>query len=293
MNETRRTGRNGNRTYVVRGILLALLCVIAALPVHSSAATPLDEVAVPRRSADQLGIGRGDIFEVSSDPAMARPVRVRVAEIWDPPEHPADVARRDLVIQFHLPDLEQILDRRDLADRIVVRLKDPRSAEHVRDDLNGMGQGYQAYTATELAQQTSRSFVVISRFHRAIAFITLLASGIFLVTLTSLKFTELRREIGALRLLGVGFGTILLTVLTLTVVVAVAGTAIGIGAGAVFVQEINRYYQPLFATHLRFALLTATTIWVVSIASLLLGIGAGLGVGLHLIRKQPLDLVGR
>ncbi len=279
---------------VARRIALLLLLVgIMILPALSGEAPLLDAVAVPRRTAEQLGVATGDILEVSPDPAMVHPTRVRVAVIWDPPEHPAEIARRDLVVQFHLPFLEKILGRQDLVDRIVIRLKDPTRATQVRDELNKMGRGYEAYTAAELAQQTSRSFIVISRFHRAIALITLLASGIFLVTLMSLKFTEIRREIGALRLVGVGRGTILLAVLGLATVVALAGTVVGLGVGTVLVRLINLHYQPLFATHLRFALLTPTTIWIVTVASLLLGIGAGMLVGLRLVRKAPLDLVGR
>jgi putative ABC transport system permease protein len=224
---------------------------------------------------------------------MAHPRRVRVAVVWDPPEHPTDVARDDVEIQFHLPALEALLDRNDIADRIIVRVKDPGLAEQVRDELNGVGRGYEAYTAVDLARQTSRSFVVISRFHRAIALITLLASGIFLITFMSLKLTELRREIGALRLLGVGRRTILLTVLGVGAVVAVVGTAIGVGVGVVLVASINRYYQPLFGTQLRFAFITPGTLQVVTLAGVLVGIGAAVAVGYRLIRAHPLDQVGR
>ncbi len=276
-----------------RLIAFSLLCVIATLPEFSHAAPSLDAVALPRRSAAQLGVALGDILEVSPDPAMVRLRRVRVAVVWDPPEHPADVVRRDLVIQFHLPTLEALLDRHDVVDRVIVRIANSARAEQVRDELNGIGRGYEAYTAAELARQTSRSFVVISQFHRAIALITMLASGIFLVTLMSLKLTELRREIGALRLLGVGRRTILLTVLGLGAVVAVVGTVIGVGMGAVLVAGINRYYQLLFAAQLRFAFITPGTLQVVALAGVLVGIGAAMVVGVRLVRGHPLDQVGR
>jgi putative ABC transport system permease protein len=276
-----------------RLIAVSLLCVVATLPDFSHAAPSLDAVALPRRSAAQLGVTLGDLLEVSPDPGMVRPQRVRVAVVWDPPEHPADVVRGDLVIQFHLSTLEALLDRHDLVDRVVVRVAQSARAEEVRDELNGIGRGYEAYTAADLARQTSRAFVVISQFHRAIALITMLASGIFLVTLMSLKLTELRREIGALRLLGVGRRTILLTVLGLGVVVAIAGTVIGVGLGAVLVVGINKYYQPLFATHLRFAFITAGTLQVVALAGVLVGIGVAMVVGVRLVRGHPLDQVGR
>ncbi len=267
--------------------------MISTFPGFSHAGSALEDVALPRRSAEQLGLVPGDIVEVSPDPLMAQARRVRVAVVWDPPEHPTDVARRDVEIQFHLPALEALLDRHDIVDRIIVRIKDPGSAEQVRDELNGVGRGYEAYTAADLARQTSRSFVVISRFHRAIALITLLASGIFLVTLMSLKLTELRREIGALRVLGVSRRTILLTVFGLAAVVAGVGTVAGVGVGAVLVRGINLYYQPRFATQLLFAFITPATLQTVALAGMLLGIGVAIAVGLRLVRERPLDQLGR
>ncbi len=279
---------------VARHLLaFVVLSLLVSTPGGSQAASSLDEVAIPRRTAELLGISPGDILEVSSDPLMTAPHRVRVAVVWDPPEHPADVARRDLVIRFHLPVLEALLDRPDVVDRIVVRLKDSTQARKVRDDLNGSGRGYEAYTAADLAQQTSRTFVVISRFHRAIALITLLASGIFLVTIMTLKLTEIRREIGVLRLLGIGNRTITLAVVGMAAVVAAAGTVIGIGLGAVLVRAINAYYQPVFETTLRFAIITPGALQLIAVLAMLLGVGAGLAVSRRLLRRRPLDQVGR
>ncbi len=274
-------------------LVLATGCLLGAASDPSRAGGSIEDVAIPPRSAAQLGLHVGDLLEVSLDPLMRHPRRVRVAVIWDPLEHPADVARRDLAIRFHLPTLETLLGRHDVVDRIIVRLKDPVSAMQVRDELNGIGRGYHAYTATELAHLTSRAFVVISRFHRAIGLITVVASGIFLVTILTLKLTETRREIGALRLMGIGQRTILLTVVGLATATAVIGTAVGIGLGALLVRGINLYYQPRFATHLRFAFMSTTTIRQVVALAILLGVGAGFAVGLRLIRQHPLEQVGR
>ncbi len=279
---------------MVRPLLtLALVVFSLVSPAGSGAGFSFDEVAIPRRSAEQLGIHPGEILEVSPDPSMRAAHQVRVAVVWEPHEHPADVARRDLVIRFHLPTLEALLGRPDVVDRIVVRLKDPARAQQVRDELNGVGRGYEAYTADDLARVSSRSFVVIGRFHRAIGFITILASGIFLVTIMTLKLTEIRREIGALRLLGIGRRTILLTVVGLATAVAVVGTVVGLGLGAVLVRGINAYYQPRFATHLQFAFITARTVQLVVVVAIVLGVGAGVVVGARLLHRHPLEQVGR
>jgi len=178
-----------------RLILLAVL-VLSLVPTATAGRSPdqpLFEIGLSRRTAERLGLSFGDVIEVSADPSMAQSRRARVTMVWSPPEHPADVARGDLVIRFHLPDLQSLLQQPDTVDRIVVRLLDPTRASWLRDDLNALGRGYDAYTAADLARITSRTFRVITQFHRAIALITLLASGIFLITIMALKFTEMRK----------------------------------------------------------------------------------------------------
>lgn len=276
-------------------VLLAFVvpeCAVAAADASQVSLT-LEEVAVSERTAQRLGLRVSDVIEVGGDPSLSRPRRVRVAAIWSSGEHPADVARGDLLLRFHLPTLESLLDRRDVVDRIVVRLRDAALGPRVRDDLRALAAGYDVYTADELVAHTSRTFVVVSRFHRAIALITVLASGIFLITIMTLKLTEMRREIGALRLLGIGRGTIGLTVAAVAAAVAVMGTVIGAGLGAVLVWGINAYYQPLFGTRLRFAVIVPETLLVAVGFAIVLSLAAGVGVALRLLSRHPLDQVGR
>ncbi len=276
--------------------LLVASLVLVILTLAASAALPdssTEEVAVSRRTARRLGLRVGDVIEVSADPAMANGRRVRVAAIWNSPEHPADVARGDLLVRLHLPALESLLERRDAVDRIVVRLRDANQVERVRDDLRALGSGYDVYTARELTEHTSQTFVVISRFHRAIGLITILASGIFLVTIMTLKLTEMRREIGALRLIGVGQGTIGLTVMLVAAAVAVIGGLVGIGLGVLLVWGINAYYQPLFETTLRFATITPVTVLFAGCLAGVLSLAAAAVVTVRLLRQSALEQVGR
>lgn len=284
------------------GILIFTLLTSAASALQLPA--DLDEVAVSARTGRQLGIMEGDVIEVSAEPfsaavggatanrsAVIR--RVRVAAIWEEAEHPADVARGDLQVRFHLPLLESLLKRTDAVDRIVVRLSDPSDALRVRDDLNALAPGYDAYTADELVRHSSRTFLVISGFHRAIAVITLLAAGIFLVTIMSLKLTEMRREFGALRLIGIGRKTIALAVMLIAAAVSLAGTLIGLGLGAAIAWGINAYYQPLFDTALRFAIVAPRTVLFAGSLAVALGVAAGAAVTYRLLRSSPLEQVGR
>lgn len=330
-------------------LLLLVLTLVCARPVAADGAAvgptaaastdDLPAVAVPERTARRLGVRPGDVIEVSPRPFTEQSVRrrFRVAVVWAPPEHPADVAREDLLLRFHLPDLESLLaaDRTpvpngalardrpappgrppapdrlpppgrnpaqeagdgarpaDVVDRVVVRLRQRQRAEAVARDLDALVPGVDVYTAEEVARHVSRTFVVVSRFHRAIGFVTLLAGAIFLVTIMSLKLTEMRREIGALRLLGVSRATIGLAVLAIAAAVALLGTLVGMGVGAALVAAINAYYRPLFETRLRFGVLVPQTLLAAAALAVVLGVGAGAAVAARLLRRPPLEQVGR
>ncbi len=275
---------------------MKILVILLALIVTITAAPATDNVAVSLRTAQRWGLRVGDVLEIGADPSMAGARRFRVAAIWTSREHPADVARGDPQIRFHLPALEGLLGRRETADRVVVRLREGTSedtATKIRDDLRALGAGFDVYTARELVEHTSQTFVVISRFHRAIGLITILASGIFLVTIMALRLSEMRREIGALRLIGVSRATIGATVMLVAGAVAVAGCLVGIGLGAAMIWAINAYYQPLFGTTLRFAVLEIGTLTFAGGLAMLLSLAAGAAVAVRVLRQPPLEQVGR
>jgi putative ABC transport system permease protein len=277
-------------------VLLVLATVAVGAAGDPPAESPLDDVAISRRTARTLGLGVGDVIEVSADPTMARARRARVAAIWTGAEHPADVARGDAQLRMHLPALEEVLGRRDVVDRVVIRLRegrDPRIAARARDDLRSLGLGFDAYTADDLIERTSQTFVVISRFHRAIGFIAVLAAGIFLVTLMALRLTEMRREIGALRLMGTSRRTIGATIMLVAALVAAAGCGAGALLGAALVWGINAYYQRLFDTTLRFAVLQWPSIAFSGGLAMVLGLAAGAAVAGRVLRRSPLDQVSR
>jgi len=273
-------------------LTVVLVTVIAVAPVWT-AEQVLGEIAISRRTARHLGIRVGDVIEVGRDPAMTETRKVRVAAIVDAPEHPADVARGDLEVRFHLPELETLIDRKDTVDRVVIRLRETSQASSVREALKAFGSGVDVYTADELAGHSSRTFVVVSRFHRAIALIAIVASAIFLVTIMTLKLAEMRREIGALRLLGIGRGTIGLTIVAISAAVAVIGSLIGVSLGVALVWAINAYYQPLFGTRLRFAVIVPETVTAAAGLAVAVGVGAGAVVAQRLLRRHPLEQVGR
>ena len=261
-----------------------------ASSVPRTAVVPL---AVSARTAARLRLRVGDLVEIGADPSFARARRARVVAVWDGPEHPADVARQEAQVRLPLDALEAVMGREDAADRIVVRLRPGADPVRVRDDLRAVVAGADVYTSADLAARTSRAFAVITRFHRAIGTVTMLASGVFLVAIVSLKLSEMRRELGALRLVGIGAGTVRLIVVGLAAVVAVVGTAAGVALGAALTWGINAYYRSLLDSALVFARLEGRTVAAAAVLAVTLGLAAGALVGARLVRRHPLDLVGR
>lgn len=280
------------KTHVAAVFAACLLLLGGALGAAAGPDPLVVGVAVSERSARALGLRPGDLVEVAPSPEGPW-TRVRVEQVYRPALYPSEVTDRRLQLRFHLPDLETILGRGDAVDTIVVRLRDPRQAEAVAARLNGASLGFRAFTSSELAQRSSSTFEVIARFHRAISAVAVLASSVFLLALMALRGEEMRRQVGVLRLVGVGRGHVAQAVLLIAAGVALAGSLVGVGLGLLLSAAINLYYRYLFDTDLVFSQVTVPVLAEMVILSSALGILAGALVAWRLLRRRPLDQVGR
>ena len=87
--------------------------------------------------------------------------------------------------------------------------------------------GYQAYSSAAIASRSSQTFRVVSRFHRAIAVISIVASAVFLLCIMLLKVEERRLDAAVMRFVGVRRRTIFGALLLEAALVAVVGSAVG------------------------------------------------------------------
>lgn len=258
----------------------------------SSSASGWTDVAVSDRTAKTLGVAAGDVIEIA--PTAAGPWRrVRVAQVYRPLLYPTEVADRDADIRLHLPDLQALTGAGDAADSIVLRLRRPADAPRVADDVTAMGLGLRAYTSADLARRNSTSFEVVARFHRAIGAIAVLAGSVFLVTIMTLRGEEMRREVGTMRLVGIGGRTVAAAVLVIAAAVAVAGSVAGAGLAYILSFVINAHYRRVFDTNLVFSRVTWGLIADAAALSVLLGIAAGGLTAWRLLRRPPLEQLGR
>ncbi|HEV2439180.1 MAG TPA: FtsX-like permease family protein [bacterium] len=269
-----------------------LAALLAAAVVAGSARGTAPDVALSERTAHALGVASGDVIEVA--PTAAGPWRrVRVAHLYRPLLYPTEVADRDADIRLHLTDLQALAGGGDEVDSIVVRLRDPSRASRVAADLTAMGLGVRAYTSAELARRNSSSFEVVARFHRAIGAVAVLAGSVFLVTIMTLRGEEMRREVGMMRLMGLDGRTVAGTVLLVATAVATAGSLTGAGLAYAFSFAINTYYRRLFETDILFSRVTWRLVADAVALSIVLGAAAGALTAWRLLRRRPLDQIGR
>ena len=257
----------------------------------TAAARPLRSIAVDERIAADAGLKVGDRVRLGREPASPTDSAV-VSAIIARGTDPSEVARGDYQVRLHLSDLQDIAGYGDRVDRFAIAAV-PGKADAAVAAINASAFGFQAYPSREIAVQTSRTFAVVSRFHRAIGVITIVASAIFLLCIMLLKVEERRRDVAALRLMGISRRTVVASVMVEAAVIAVLGSAAGIAFGAASSAIVNWYYRGVYRTPLAFSLVTAEIVALAVALSVLLGLAAGYLAARRLVAQQPLSLIGR
>src|SRR5581483_4318672 len=143
----------------------------------------------------------------------------------------------------------------------------------------------------DIAVETSRTFLVVSRFHRAIGVITIVASAIFLLCIMLLKVDERRRDVAALRLIGISARSIVRSVMIEAALVAGVGSVMGVGIGWLASFIINWHYRAVYRTPLAFAVVTPGIVLFAVALSLVLGLVAGFLAAQRLVRLPALELL--
>jgi len=277
--------------------------VILTAPVLHVQGQGLRTITIDERLATASGIVLGDSVRLAPMASAPTGQWVRIGAITRRSADPSEIARSEYRVRLHLDQLQGLTGVGDRIGRFAVRTQP--SAGPARDAtvaagpdsvsaaINAMAFGFRAYPAAEVAIETSATFRVVNRFHRAIGIITIVASAIFLLCITLLKVDERRREVGALRLLGLSRATVVRSVMLEASLIALLGSALGAGFGAAASAIVNWYYQGVYATPLKFALVTPAIVAIAVTLSLLLGIVSGYLAAQRLVRTAPLELVGR
>ena len=276
--------------------LLASLLFQNPAPIGRASVTPdpaqARTIAIDEALAARANLKVGDRVTVSARAGTAGDT-VIVGAIVRRGADPSEVARGDLRVRMHLDQLQAISGYGDRVDRFAIETTPGADIPRLIDRINRVAFGFKAYESREIAVETSRTFQVVSRFHRAIGIITIVASSVFLLCIMVLKVEERRRDIAALRLMGISRATVMRSIIIEAAVVAVLGSALGVVLGWIVSQVVNWHYQALYQTPLAFSIVTPPTVIFAVALSLVLGIAAGVVASLRLVRTPPLELFGR
>ena len=249
-------------------------------------------IAIDERLAADAGLRVGDRVALSALPGGTRDT-VRVAAIVRRGADPSEVARSEYRIRLHLDQLQRLTGYGDRVDRFAVSVRAPSDVDGVVRRVNEAAFGFRAHRSSDIAIETSKTFQVVSRFHRAIGVITIVASAIFLLCIMLLKVEERRRDVAALRLMGISRRSVVQAVVLEAALIALLGSALGVAIGWATSLLVNAHYQNVYRTPLRFSIIAPETVAFAVVLSVVLGIGAGLLAAVRLARTPPLALFGR
>jgi putative ABC transport system permease protein len=271
-------------------LLFVIGCAMASPARLLAQSAPAVPIAIEHRLADAAHLRVGDTVRLA---AVTGARVARVIAIYDPHADPATIMRRDYHLRLHLPDLAALLGQPDRVDRIGIALRPGVEPDAAAARLNLTAFGYDVFPSDTIAARSSVTFVVVSRFHRAIAIISILASTVFLLCLMLLKVEGRRRDVAVLRFIGISRRTVFLALMLEAALLALLGSAAGALLAAAASVGVNAYYQRAFATALIFSEYTARTVAVAVVLSVALGLAAGAAAAWRLVRAAPIELWGR
>jgi putative ABC transport system permease protein len=278
--------------YLLLPLVRLILLFAASLSPLGAQAAPDRTITIDERLAATAQLKVGDRVVIGAL-AGAPGDTVGIAAITRRGADPSEVTRSEHRVRLHIDHLQRLSGSGDRVGRFAVQSTTSSSPDSVSAAINAAAFGFRAYPAAAVAVETSATFRVVNRFHRAIGIITIVASAIFLLCITLLKVDERRRDMGALRLLGVSRRSVVRAVVLESSLVALVGSVMGAGIGWVSSTLVNWYYQALYATPLRFAIITPGIVLFAVALSLGLGVVSGWLAAQRLVRRGPLELVGR
>jgi putative ABC transport system permease protein len=292
------------RAFMARARARGPLALGAALCLSGpalAATAPLPEPAailVSRQLLESEGLAVGDLVSLSSDPSGADAAPFRIVGVYEPTPDPQRLGATRLEVRLHLPDMIGLTSEAGDADAaesvsaINVRLLDPQGAAGLARELSARLPGL-IVRPTAADGDATASFVVLERFHQAIALVTVAAASLFLLALMVMFVDERRATVAVLRLIGLAKRRILLHVLAEGLLIALAGAAFGVALAVLLQGGFNRFFQAYYDTPLVFVEVTPRIAWRSVLLAVPLGVLASLASSWGLLRQGVLSLARR
>jgi putative ABC transport system permease protein len=275
---------------LVGGLLLAAATVRAE--------DTLPSVLISRQLAEGEHLTVGEVIRLSASDDGRNVQQFRIAGVYEPTPDPARLGAVIREVQLHLPDLLSVTrgpstaSGSEYVQTINVALVDPNDADAFARDVRARMPGIDAQPAAGAAESTG-PFLVLRRFHLAIAIVTIVASTVFLLALTIMLVDERRAAVGVLRLIGLPIRRIVLQLFLEGVFIAVVGSMFGLVLSLLSEGIINRFFQWRYDTALVFVHITPQVAAICVAIAVPLGVSATVVASWALLRRNGLRLARR
>jgi len=282
--------------------------LLAASGGHAQSSDTPPGVIVSRQLMESRALRVGDVIRLATRQSGEDARSFRIDGVYEPTADPMRFAQQRLELRFHLPDLQRLLAGAPLhpapglrasqeieaeaVTAINVALKDPNDAAAFARDIAARVPGIIA-RPTSAPNERTTTFIVIERFHLAIAIVTVVGSAVFLLALMVMLVDERRSTVGILRLIGFTRSRILLQIFAEGALIALAGAVFGILFALASEGLFNRFFQWRYDTTLVFLRITPDVAWRSLAIAVPLGIAASLVASWTLLRQRLLGLLRR
>ena len=281
---------------------LAALVVSGTIFVRDAAAQPNEPpgILISRQLAVAEKLAIGDTILLAPEAGGANSRRFRIVGIYEPTSDPMRLAARRWEARLHLPDLIELTAdpsnpaSAETVTAINVSLNDSGDANVFARDVSAAipVPGLMARAARG-GEESASVFVVLDRFHLAIALVTVIASTVFLLALMVMLVEERRQTVGILRLMGLRKERLLLQVFAEGLLIATAGAVFGILLATALEGAVNGFFQWRYDTRLIFVRITPRIAFQCTLVAVPLGMLAALVSSWTLLRTSILELARR
>jgi putative ABC transport system permease protein len=277
-------------------VALIAAAVVASVTLHAQDTLP--SVLISRQLSESEHLSTGDVIRLSPSENGSRVQQFRIAGVYEPTPDPARLGAVIREVQLHLPNLLDLTRNpatptgSEYVQTINVALVDADDAAAFSRDVRARMPGVDALPATGAAESTG-PFIVLRRFHLAIAIVTIIASTVFLLALTIMLVDERRATVGVLRLIGLPIRRILLQLFFEGVLIAVLGSMFGLVLSVLSESIINRFFQWRYDTALVFVRITPQVAAICVAIAVPLGVSATVVASWALLRRSGLRLARR
>ena len=277
----------------MRLLAALLLATLASRVVARAEEAP--RVLVSRPLAEEKGLRVGDRITLSADPRGSASVTAEIVGVYEPVPDPLRISQRRLEVRLHLDDLLALTgdaddpQRLETVDTIHVKLHDPSRAHAFETEVTTRA----PQIVVGSAAGDAGVFVVLERFHFAISFVAVLGSCAFLLALMVMRAEERRETAAILRVLGFSRRKLLQVVLAEGLMTAAAGAAFGVAFAWATAPIANAFFRARYDTALTFVRITPEIATFSVALAVPLGVLAGLVASWGLVRRPPVEGIGR